>query len=102
MASRQKCIDFTRSYLDGATYDPDLDQARLGDQVRAVRGLMLDGRWRTLAEIASLVHAPEASVSARLRDLRKPRFGAMTVERRRRGEGRRGLWEYRVSGAGLP
>jgi hypothetical protein len=96
MATRQKCIDFSRTYFDGETYDPELDKARLGVQVRAVRALMLDGEWRTLAEIAGLVHAPEASVSARLRDLRKPRFGAMTVERRRRGEGQRGLWEYRV------
>lgn len=93
----QKCIDFTRRYFDGETYEPDLDQARLGDQLCSVLGLMLDGQWRTLAGISALVHAPEASVSARLRDLRKPRFGAKTVERRRRGEG---LWEYRLVAEG--
>lgn len=93
----QRCIDFSRAYFDGETIDPDLDNSRLGVQFAAVRALMLDGQWRTLADISALAHAPEASVSARLRDLRKPRFGAKTVERRRRGEG---LWEYRLVAEG--
>lgn len=77
---------------------PDLDagdQARLGRQMATVSDLMRDGRWRTLAEIASLTGAPEASVSARLRDLRKPKFGGYVVERRRVSVGR-GTWLYRV------
>ena len=36
--------------------------------------------WLTLAEIARRANAPEASVSARLRDLRKPRFGGWTID----------------------
>ena len=36
---------------------------------------------------------PEASISARLRDFRKH---GLSVERRRRGDPRAGLWEYRV------
>jgi len=36
---------------------------------------------------------PEASVSARLRDLRKEKFGGHVVERR---AVKRGLFEYRV------
>lgn len=38
--------------------------------------------------------AAVASISARLRDLRKPKFGGYVVERRRRTVG---TWEYRVS-----
>ena len=83
--------------FDGETYDRTLDQPRLGRQVLAVLALMQDGHWRTLREIADAVEAPEASVSARLRDLRKARFGRYVVDRRRRGEPSRGLWEYRLN-----
>jgi len=68
-------------------------QPRLLDRVR---DLMRDGRWRTLAEIVELCGGSEAGVSARLRDLRKPQHGGRRVERRRRGEPRLGLWEYRL------
>ncbi len=54
-------------------------------------------RWWTLRELAVRTGGSEASVSARLRDLRKDKFrkvyGAWDVERRR-VEG--GLWEYRA------
>lgn len=85
--------------FDGETYDKALDQPRLGRQVLAVLALMRDGRWRTLREIADAVEAPEASVSARLRDLRKARFGQYTIDRRRPGEPSKGLWEYRLDEA---
>ena len=88
-------------YFDGETYSPSLDKHRLGAQLQAVYGLMRDGAWRTLREISDALSTPErivpeASVSARCRDLRKDRFGAFTVARRRRGEGKRGLFEYRL------
>lgn len=83
--------------FDGQTYVQSLDGTRLFAQLEKVKTLMSDGRWRTLREMAALVQAPEASVSARLRDLRKPKFGGYTVERRRRGEPKRGLFEYRVA-----
>lgn len=82
--------------IDGSTYDAKFDADRLGDQSRRVWELMRDGNWRTLREISVAVCSPEASVSARLRDLRKPRWGGWVVERRRRGEAERGLFEYRV------
>lgn len=69
-------------YFDGATYEHARDGARLGDQMLAVLSVMADGQWRTLKQLAAAVEAPEASVSARLRDLRKPRFGGHRVERR--------------------
>lgn len=82
--------------FDGATYDAPLDHERLGAQALRVWTVVSDGRWRTLAEIEAECGDPQASISARLRDFRKPKFGEHLVERRRRGEEHRGLFEYRV------
>lgn len=79
--------------FDGKTYEHAKDGERLKAQLGRVSSLMADGRWRTLAEISDATGDPEGSVSARLRDLRKPKFGQHTVDRRRKS---RGLWEYRV------
>lgn len=65
---------------------PDLhaaDQVRLSITLQRVVVLMSDQRWRTLKEIAAAVGCSEAGASARLRDLRKKKFGAFTVERQR-------------------
>ena len=83
--------------FDGPTFDPELDQARLTGQAHRVFNLMRDGVWRTLAEIEDSTQDPQASISARLRDLRKRKFGGFVVERRRRGDESRGLFEYRVA-----
>lgn len=88
MTTTQPELDF-----DGRTYRPELDRGRLNKQLNAVRTLMSDGLWRTLAEIEHETGFPQASVSARLRDLRKSRFGNHTVNRRRRSQG---LYEYSV------
>lgn len=79
--------------FDGDTYEPGRDGDRLTAQLKRVKTLMLDGRARTLAEIAERIAAPESSVSARLRDLRKPRNGCLIVERQYL---RRGLFTYTV------
>jgi len=73
----------------------DADMAALATQLDAVRELMMDGKWRTLREIRDAVpmECDVASVSARLRDLRKSEFGAYDVKRQVRS-GR--TWEYRV------
>ena len=68
--------------FDGPEYSPARDQKRLTGQLLRVFNLMRDGRWRTLAEIASAAGDPEGSISAQLRHLRKARFGAHTVNRR--------------------
>lgn len=83
--------------FDGDTFEPNLDFSRLLTLMERVEALMSDGLWRTLEEIRSLCGGSEASVSARLRDLRKEKWGAHIVERRRRGEPKAGLWEYRVA-----
>jgi hypothetical protein len=82
--------------FDGETFIPELDGERLTGQLDRVWGVMKDGAWWTLEEISVVVQAPTASVSARLRDLRKERFGGWTVERRRRGLASAGIFEYRV------
>lgn len=84
-------------HFDGETYDPEKDHSRLTQQLAKVRDLMLDGKWRTLAQIAEEVGAPEASVSARLRDLRKSKFGNFKVGRQRVPGDKKGLHVYRVS-----
>lgn len=80
---------------DGDTFDPATDTVRLNDQMRRVADVMGDSQWRTLREIADITGDPEASVSARLRDFRKPRFGGLAVLRRRRDG--QGLYEYRLT-----
>jgi len=81
----------------GGTYSRAFDYERLNAQQRRVYDLMADRKWRTLSEISAATGDPEASCSARLRDLRKSEFGGCTVDRRRRGEETRGTHEYRLS-----
>lgn len=82
--------------FDGVTVDPALDQERLARLLDRVRDFMADGQWRTLAQIKAECGGSEAGISARLRDLRKPQFGGHTVEHRRKGDPKDGLWEYRL------
>lgn len=79
--------------FNGPDYDHARDSERLSAQHVRVRELMLDGQWRTLAEISELLGDPPASVSAQLRHLRKERFGSYFVDKRHLGEG---LYAYRV------
>ena len=83
---------------DGITFDSDFDLDRLNAQAKRVYVVMSDNQWHTLAEIAAATNDPESSVSARLRDLRKPRFGGFTVNRRRRSVG---TWEYSLAPEGM-
>jgi hypothetical protein len=83
---------------DGQTFDRNRDGKPLNQQAHDVFNLMRDGEWRPLFRISQITGHPEASISARLRDLRKSRFGGYTVERKRVGGGCDGerLWLYRV------
>lgn len=81
-------------FFDGATYNHERDAIRLTRQWWDVWRSVNDGRWYTLREIARRSGHPEASVSARLRDFRKARFGAHTVERSYVGSG---LYMYRIT-----
>lgn len=73
--------------FDGVTIEPELDNDRLLTQLRKVLAVMSDGQWHTLDDLAGATGCPEASCSARLRDLRKPRFGSRIVERQRTNGG---------------
>lgn len=84
------------SMFGGVTVEPLCDEVRLCKQYRRVFSLMVDGEWRTLQEIQESTDDPQASISARLRDFRKRRFGAHQVDRRRRGDDIRGCFEYRL------
>lgn len=86
-----------RTDFDGETFDRQQDGPRLSRQLESVFDLMQDGKWRTLREIAASTKKPEASVSARLRDLRKERFGSWNVQREGLGDG---LFRYRVVAKG--
>lgn len=86
-----------RTDFDGETFNREQDGARLSRQLESVFDLMKDGKWRTIREIAARTKKPETSVSARLRDLRKEKFGSWNVDRRKVGVG---LFEYRVFAKG--
>lgn len=78
----------------GATYAPGFDYDRLKGQLKRVCDLMRDGQWRILPEIARAAGGSEAACSARLRDLRKKKYGSHAVERQRVAGG---LWRYRLT-----
>ena len=84
--------------FDGDVYQPALDDVRLKSQLQRIYELMKDSRWRTVQDISVAVRAPSASVLAQLGHLRKAKFGAYLVEKRRVTD--QGLWEYRVRGKG--
>jgi hypothetical protein len=86
------------------------DEARpvqLRRQREVIRDVMLSAgqcaTWLTLDELAKLTHYPPASISAQLRHLRKPQFGAFAVVKRcravdkaMRADGFGAVWEYSV------
>lgn len=66
-------------------YNTKPEKIRLGKQLSRVKNLMLDGQWRTPAEVvAALGEMSETGASSFLRDLRKPQFGKHDVRRRDR------------------
>lgn len=84
--------------FDGNTYVAELDEKRLTTNLDRTVAATRGGDWFSLERLAFEVGCSEAGVSARLRDLRKPkhaeRYGVAAVESRRvKG----GLWQYRVT-----
>jgi hypothetical protein len=82
-----------------------LKRTRLPSQREVLRDVLLSatecGSWLTLRELSQLTQYGEASISAQLRHLRKPKYGSYVVEKRvRRGIVLRdvehgAIWEYR-------
>jgi hypothetical protein len=66
-------------------------------QIDRVLSALQGGAWLTLPELHELTGDPVSSISAQIRHLRKPEHGSHTIKKRRRGESRRGLFEYRMT-----
>jgi len=83
---------------DGSTFVSGLDKFRLDSEAGLVFIYMTTHGWVTPNEVTVGIgwHPnSSASVTARIRDLRKKKFGGYTV-RRRRVAGKNGLHEYRL------
>lgn len=66
---------------------------RLTTQRGRILHRLKQGGWYTLDTLSALENAPQASVSAQLRNLRKLKYGGYTIERRHI---KNGLYEYRM------
>lgn len=62
-------------------------------QMQRVYDAMKDKRWRTLWQIEALTGDPQASISARLRDLKKLGY---SIKKRKRDNPYLGVFEYRM------
>lgn len=84
--------------FSGFTYRRELDEARLTNLLRKVLWCLLNGEWWTLAQLRTGCGGSEAGISARIRDLRKTKFGGLTIQHRRQEtNSRSGLWQYRLA-----
>lgn len=85
------------SKFGGSTLTPD-DEPRLDTQLYYVYHIMKDGVWRTIPQLVALMLSRygvtmQTSVSARIRDFRKAKFGGHTVNAYNMGGG---LWNYQL------
>lgn len=83
-------------HFDGPVHKSE--EGRLKKQHETIRDILFGGQWLTLKELSQMTGYPEASISAQLRHLRKERFGAFIIEKRRVDGLASGLWEYHLSG----
>ena len=81
--------------FDGETYDEALDGDRLRSQYARVWAAMADEQWHTPEELERITGYRWASINARTRDFRKPKFGGHAVDRER-VPGQRGQHRYRL------
>ena len=61
--------------FDGETYEQDFDETRLRTQFDRAKHYMSDNQWHTIEEIREQCGGTPQSVSARIRDFRKAKFG---------------------------
>ncbi len=83
----------TLLHFDGADVIHERDSPRLTTQLDVIRTKMMDGQWWNVDELRIATGYPSTSISAQIRNLRKPRMGGWTVERRHVGDG---LYEFRL------
>lgn len=79
--------------FDGVTYQ-DKDYTRLSGQLLRVFEVMKDGRWYGASQLCELANVSPLSITARIRDLRKDRFGKHAIETKRAND--TGLFLYRL------
>ena len=85
--------------FDGETYRPDFDYSRLGRQLSLVWDYMEDSRWHYPEELEDALDERWASISARVRDFRKQKWGEhLVITQRRKG----GLFRYMLVPRGSP
>lgn len=82
------------SKFNGSDYIPSRDDARLTEQQTRIMRVMTDGQPRSLSRIAAITGDPEASISAQLRHLRKPKHGSFVVDKTYHEDG---LYRYSVT-----
>ena len=78
-------------HLTGVPSAPRKDRRPLRVQIL---GLLSDGRWYTVMELAALLAVLPMTADRKLRDLRRAEYGGFTLARRRRTQGR--VSEYRL------
>ena len=76
---------------DADTCDPERDGQRLATLQARVAEAVADGDWWSLQNLARETGGSEAAVSARLRDMRKAKYGGHQVHRQHLAHG---LWVY--------
>lgn len=74
----------------GSTFDDVRDRSRLSRQLKAVHDVMSDGKTRSLRQLSDAAGCPEASASARYRDLVRLGFPM------RKENAGGGLWLYKM------
>ena len=66
--------------------------------LQQIEKIMLKGKWITIPELQKRLktYAMSTTISARIRDLRKPEYGSHKVQRRSKKGSK--LYEYKVEG----
>lgn len=90
-------LDLPVRFDSGVTLTPE-DHVRLGAQIARVKAVLETGRWYTVPDLQDAiwehfrVRDPENSLQAQIRNLRKPKHGGHTIERKREGN----CWYFRL------
>jgi hypothetical protein len=90
--------------FSGHHYNPKVDKARLSSQIARVLTALEErpDQWLTVVEIAAIInvpgepYAPENSIQAQIRNLRKPENGHYIIKGRYRNGTR--IFEYQYQG----
>ena len=89
---------FNKNSFDGTTYEPKQDDHRLIPLIKELFIVMSDSKFRTLPELEKILKHRYmiTSISSKLRDLRKEKFGGHIVNRQNRGDRKNGFYEYQL------